>query len=220
MNYTALPVPTFTATTAMVTPPKATTTTVARSDKSVTNTAVASRVDFDLLPQLRVHATDIPERADANGTAVNLSSNPIDLTLWTVLFAAVNERVAATVALMLSDAHGRYELFGTNISCQPALLECAEALAQLLVMFPLCPVEFTLAQQESRDIGLALAHAQAALLKSQMHVRVAQDLVLHERLIALRDRALLIGHLKHAPRDAFTSSATAVTRSGRIQTAS
>ena len=220
MNCTALPIPipiaTFTSMTAMGTAPKATTTTVARSEKSVTNTVVASRFDFDLLPQRRVHTTDFAEHADASGAAVNLSFNPINLTLWTVLFAAVNERIAGTVALMLSDVHGRNELSSTTISCQPALLECAEALDQLRVMFPLCQAESTSAKQESRDTGVALANAQAALLKSHMLVRVAQDLVLHERLVSLRDRALLIEHLKHASGDPFTASATVVTRSERI----
>ena len=134
--------------------------------------------------------------------ALNVPSNPIDLSRWTVLFAAVNERIAGTVALMANDASRRNDVPGAN-SARTVMLECADALAQLHVMFPLCKPELTPVQQELVDTQAALASARAALLTSQMHERVARDVALHDALTSLPNRTFLMWHLKHALAEAL-----------------
>ena len=202
MNYTALTVPTFAAASAKVSTLTPSDRSVARNDESDTDAAPSTGADFGALRQMLINANEIAVSADAKLTAVDMSSNPIELAQWTALFAAVNERIAYTVALMSSEAHWRNDLPGVN-SARVVMFECAEALTQLRAMFPICQPELTPVQQELVDTRAALAFAQAALAKSQMHERIARDVALHDALTSLPNRRFLMWHLKHALAEAL-----------------
>ena len=202
MNSAALTVPTFAAASASVAPLITSDKTVARNDVLATDATPSTRGDGDALRQMLMNANEIALSADANVRGVNLSSNPIELAQWTALFAAVNERIAGTVALMSRQSYWRNDLPGAN-SARTVMFECAEALAQLRAMFPLYQPELTPVQQELVDTRAALAIAQAALAKSQMHERVARGVALHDALTSLPNRTFLMWHLKHALAEAL-----------------
>ena len=202
MNYAALTVPTLASTSAIVTPLITSNQTVPRNDESAANAAPSTRGDSDALRQMLMNANEIAVSADANVAGVDLSSNPIELAQWTALFAAVNERIAGTVALMSSQSYWRNDLPGAN-SARTVMFECAEALTQLRAMFPLCQPELTPVQQELVDTRAALAFAQAALAKSQMQERISRHVALHDALTLLPNRTFLMWHLKHALAEAL-----------------
>lgn len=158
---------------------------------------------FGALHQILLSAQDIAVSADADVCAVGLPPNPIDLARWTVLFGAVNARIAAITALMASQDYWRSDLPDAD-SARTAMLECAEALAQLQMMFPLCQPELTPVQQELADTRTALALAQAELCKSQRQERVARHVALHDALTSLPNRIYLKWYLNQALTDSMT----------------
>ena len=98
-----------------------------------------------------------------------------------MLFDAVNERIKRTIALMSKEAYWRNDVPGANTT-RTVMLECADALAQLLIMFPRCQPELTPVQQELVDTCAALAFAQAELIASQMRERVSREAALQHAL--------------------------------------
>ena len=155
------------------------------------------------LHHILTNAQEIAVRSDVDVSAIELPLNPIDLSRWTVLFAAVNARIAATTALMQSENYWRSELPEAD-SARSVMLECAEALGQLQTMFPLCRPELTPVQRELADTRTALALAQSALRKSQMQERIARNVALHDALTLLPNRVYLKWHLKQALADSMS----------------
>ena len=162
----------------------------------------AGRSGFGALHQILTSAQEIAVSADADAdvTAVELPSNPIDLSRWSVLFGAVNARIAAITALMATNDYWRSDLPDAD-SARTVMLECAQALAQLQTMFPLCQPELTPVQQELADTRSALSLAQAELRKSQAQERVARHVALHDALTSLPNRIYLKWHLAQALTD-------------------
>ena len=159
----------------------------------------AGRSGFGALHQILTSAQEIAVSADADVAAVELPSNPIDLSRWTVLFGAVNARIAAITALMATKDYWRSDLPDAE-SARTVMLECAQALAQLQTMFPLCRRELPL-QQELADTRSLLALVQAELRESQTQERVARHVALHDALTSLPNRIYLKWHLKQALTD-------------------
>lgn len=135
--------------------------------------------------------------SDVRVNSAALAPSNMTLVMWTALFGAVNERIAAAVALLSYDAPARNHVAASDQLCA-VMLECTDALEQLHAMFPECLPKLSPAQREVADTRAALEFAQTELRASQKRERIARDAALHDSLTGLPNRTSLMWQLNHA----------------------